>query len=244
MNYADIALADIRTIELDYEKFYRPDVSIEFAPEGERARKVVSRSNAKATGKYPSWKVGRPVHYESFHERNAFRLLDACPEVKSFREQPCTITYMLNGERHRHFPDLHVQLHNGRELWEVKTESDATNPVVLKRTEFMMKVLPRLGFNYRLVTAESLAQNPRLGNVKHILKFGFKPISLKQREYIRQLFKDTDALSWGSLIIGEGGQELRDSVSRLILEGFLWIDFYYPLSPETKIFAINQKMEV
>jgi len=30
-----------------------------------RSRNVVSRSNARSTGKYPSWKMGRMIHWEA-----------------------------------------------------------------------------------------------------------------------------------------------------------------------------------
>src|ERR1700677_1489546 len=41
-----------------------------------RSRGVVSRSNARPTGKYPCWKMGRMLHWESENEFNAFRILD------------------------------------------------------------------------------------------------------------------------------------------------------------------------
>lgn len=242
MNYQEIAVDKIDGVASTGEPLLRkPDISILFALEGKRARKVVSRSNAKATGKYPSWKAGRMVHYESIHELNAFRLLDACHEVKSFREQPCRIDYVLNGEKHSHFPDILVELACGSELLEVKTEFDAAKPEVAKRTEFMMKALPHLGFNYRLVTAEKLAQNPRQDNVRHFIKFGFKPVSLVRREHVRQLFKDAGEIRWGALTFGNDGRELRDAVCRLVLEGFLRFDFNQPMSPDSLVRVVDQK---
>ena len=51
-----------------------------------RSRKVVSRSNARSAGKYPNWKTGRMMHWESSNELNAFRLLDCDPSVTSYGE--------------------------------------------------------------------------------------------------------------------------------------------------------------
>lgn len=117
-----------------------------------RSRKVVSRSRARPTGKYPSWKMGRMVQWESVNELNAFRLLDASPEVLSFSEQPVAIKFILDGENLTHYPDVLVQYRNGRELWEIKPKSEAVKPDVVARTLFMQAALPAFGFTYQLVS--------------------------------------------------------------------------------------------
>ena len=66
-----------------------PSIEINFPKNGKiRSRKVVSRSNARNSGKYPSWKMQRMMQWESPHEGNAMRILDATPNVISFNEQP------------------------------------------------------------------------------------------------------------------------------------------------------------
>ena len=63
-----------------------PIISIELPNEGNlRSRTVVSRSRARPTGKYPSWKMGRMIQWESCNELNACRLLDANPRKKRCR---------------------------------------------------------------------------------------------------------------------------------------------------------------
>ena len=74
-----------------------------------RARRVVSRSRSRPTGKYPSWKMGRMVEWESHNELNAFRLLDADPDASAFHEQPLSIRYTLCGEVRLHVPDVLVE---------------------------------------------------------------------------------------------------------------------------------------
>ena len=64
-----------------------PKIQIIFPKDGKiRSRKVVKRSNARNTGKYPSWKMKRMMQWESVHEGNAMRILDATPHVTSFTE--------------------------------------------------------------------------------------------------------------------------------------------------------------
>src|SRR5882757_3729479 len=96
------------------------------APGQMRSRKVVSRSNARSTGKYPSWKMGRMMHWESANELNAFRLLDCDPNVTSYCEQPCQIRYTLNGVERVHYPDILVTTTAGKQFWEVKLRSNAS----------------------------------------------------------------------------------------------------------------------
>ena len=123
-----------------------------------RVRTVVTRSRARSTGKYPSWKMGRMVQWESPAELNACRLLDADPAVTAFYEQPLEITYFLDGEVHRHYPDILVLAPNRSELWKIKPESEAARPETVRRTELMRRALPAYGYTYRIVLAEDLAR--------------------------------------------------------------------------------------
>lgn len=138
-------------------------LEIRFPEEGDvRSRKIVTRSRSRATGKYPSWKMGRMIQWESTNELNAYRLLDANPAAIAYHEQPLTIQYVLDGETHKHFPDTLVQWGSSRELWEIKPSSEACRPEYVNRTRFLEAALPQLGFAYRLVLAEDLNKEPRL----------------------------------------------------------------------------------
>ncbi len=211
-----------------------PEVEINFPKDGKvRSRKVVSRSNARNTGKYPSWKMQRMMQWESEHEGNAMRILDASPQVIAFHEQPCEIIYRMNGEQHRHYPDLMVIEDHRREFWEVKTKADANNTEVAQRTAYLAELLPGHGYGYRIVLAESLAKQPRLDNIKRLNKLGRQPVSMIEQERIRRLFTNEPVMTWG-MLEQISPQTLRN-VSRLILEGKLSIDFNQPISPATSI---------
>ena len=211
-----------------------PKIQIIFPKDGKiRSRKVVKRSNARNTGKYPSWKMQRMMQWESVHEANAMRILDATPHVASFNEQPCEIIYMLDGVQHQHYPDLMVIEGNHREIWEVKTEADANSPGVADRTAFLIEALPDYGYEYRMVFAEVLAKQPRLDNVKRLNKLGRRPISSIEQERIRRLFTHEPVISWG--VFEQESLERLRNISRMILEGKLSIDFNQPISPATSI---------
>lgn len=211
-----------------------PKIQINFPQDGKiRSRKVVKRSNARNTGKYPSWKMKRMMQWESVHEGNAMRILDATPNVVSFSEQPCEIIYTLNDIQHRHYPDLMVIEGSRPEFWEVKTESDANSSDVAERTAFLTEALPEYGYSYRIVLAEVLAKQPRLDNVKRLNKLGRQTISLIEQERIRRLFLNEPVIPWG--VFEHHSPQMLRNVSRLILEGKLSIDFNQTISPATSI---------
>lgn len=222
-----------------------PQILIEFADaEIIRARKVVRRSNARITGKYPGWKANRTMQWESPHERNAMILLDACPSVVSFNEQPCEITYVMEGKARKHYPDLLVKSRYWQELWEVKTRNDAESPEVSSRTEFLSQYLPAYGYGYRLVLAEDLAIQPRLKNAELLLKLGKTPLNDLDRERTRQLFMEYETLTWDGIKSDSQNPKLRSHVCRLILDGLLTFNMDKELAHGTTInWVFNTQIE-
>lgn len=220
-------------------------ILIEFPSQGKlRSRRVVSRSNARATGKYPGFKTGRMLQYESQHELHAMQLLDACPHVIGFREQPCVIRYGQSGRMRLHYPDLMVvTADRSREFWEIKTAHDAMRPEVKERTNLLSSLLPSRGFGYRLMRAEDLGLASRLANARLLVKLGRKMVTPLQRERIRRLFRGF-TLPWAALVLDENGRDMRPQICRLILEGVLAFDITYPLTDATPIrWVFDKRME-
>ena len=211
-------------------------ISITFGQNLNPVRKVVLRSNTrKVSGKHPSWKMGYAVHYESKHERNAFKLLDSNPSVISYYAQPCIIKYQLAGNSHQHIPDILVIYKDRKEFWEVKETKEANNPDVKSRSELMEKCLVEFGYTYRVAISESLEINPRLMNVEELLKHGFHNVSLVQRELVRQLFIKYHVINWGAFNNKKSDPIQLKHICRLILEGVLQCDMRNPIIANTKI---------
>lgn len=201
----------------------------------ERSRRIVTRSRARPTGKYPSWKVGRMIQWESQNELNAYRLLDATPSVQRFQEQPLMLRYVMDGERHIHYPDVYVEAAGGsRELWEIKPMAQARLPEFAARTRLLEAALPELGFSYRMVLAEDLGKQPRLNTILELLKHGRVPVRAENRERVRQLLERAQALTWKHAEEGSLGPSGRETLARLSLEGFLNVDMEQPLAAGTR----------
>jgi hypothetical protein len=202
-----------------------------------RSRKVIRRSNARPTGKYPSWKMDRMIHWESENELRAFRLLDCEPDVTSFKEQPCEVEYVLDGQIRRHYPDILVEANGRKELWEVKPESKALDPEVATRTSLMVHGLPKYGYTYRVVLAKNLALQPRQNNAFFLLGFGRRTATDCEWESIRRTFNDRGSLLWSDACSGAYGPRGRETLCSLVLRGVLTFDTSLPISPSARFVA-------
>lgn len=206
-------------------------ISINFPKNGKiRSRKIVKRSNARNTGKYPSHKMQRMLQWESVHEANAMRLLDANPNVLSFHEQPCEIIYQLDGIVHRHYPDLLFKDQHNQTLVEVKSGADAKAPETARRTAFLTKALPNFGYSYQVMIAEDLATQPRLDNIKRLLKMRVRQLSAIDREVLRLAFQQQPTQRWGDFEYTQ-----LTHISHLILQGLLLIDMTKPIDSNALI---------
>jgi len=219
-------------------------VVINMAPPGQLARKVVKRSNARITLKYPSWKIGEMVQCESRNERNCMLLLDVCPAVLDYRAQPCLINFEMDGQQCLHYPDVWVMTHMGQHLIEIKATRDATDTAIQRRTEFLVQHLPRHGFSYHLIMAESLNANPRLATAEYIRRQGNIEIPMLERERIRGLFMEHHSLPWGVLQSGAREPHLTQYICRLILEGAISLDIHRPLTDASAVRWVFNPIQV
>lgn len=193
-------------------------------------RDLISRSRTRPTGKYPCWKMGRMMQWESIAELKAFRLLDCDAKIRRFVEQPCEIVYIIGGETRRHYPDIYVEYQHEKQLWEVKDDSCASEADLVARTKLLTEGLKAHGFTYRLVLASELQKQPRLQNSSILLSHGRGSIEGIDRERVRLKLQRSGSLSWGGACAGEYGPNGKQILCRLTLEGVLTTDMDQPLS--------------
>jgi hypothetical protein len=200
-----------------------------------RIRTIVKRARMRATGKFPSWKNGRMMHWESPNEPNAFCLLDFRSDVIAYREQSCEIIYLDDaGRKAAHYPDIEVLTVNGRELWEVKTEYYANRDPVSRRTEILTEALSAYGLTYRVAVAEMLSMQPRLNTMQKVLRFGRRSVSSAERIDIARELVQSGRLTWHDACSRRLGPNGREILCRLVLEGFLQIDTDLPFGFTTE----------
>ncbi|HSY35610.1 MAG TPA: hypothetical protein VK814_07670 [Acidobacteriaceae bacterium] len=214
--------------------------SILFPPVGTlRWRDVVSRSQSRPSGKFPSLKMGRMLQWESRNELNAFRLLDSNPQINAFTEQPCRIEYTIGGVATYHVPDILVEVDGRKELWEIKPNSEATQPEIAARTVVMSQHLPTWGYVYRVVLADDLLSQPRLRNANRLLQFGRDHVTECEQESIRLALKQSGRLMWSSACDGNYGARGRQILCRMVIDGTLSIDLNEIWSAGTEFVVEN-----
>lgn len=215
-------------------------MSIAFAPPGELIRKVVKRSNARVTFKYPSWKMQTSLQCESENERNCMLYLDMSPHVISFRPQPCVIGYVMHGQAHVHYPDFYVETHCGQHLIEVKTSS-GLDQHIRDRSDLLTKLLPNHGFQYHVVIADLIDNPVFLSNAWYIKRNGKIQMPMLAHEQLRRLFQSMGGIPWRSLQSTPENPYLNQYVCQLILEGLLVIDLTNPITADTLVAWANHQ---
>lgn len=201
----------------------------------QRSRKVVTRGRARTTGKYPSWKSGRMIQWESQHELRALLWLEATPDVRALREQPCVIRYVLDGTEHLHYPDLLVERADRKELWEIKAARALVDPAVRRRAELLARELPSRGFQYRLVSSDDLPDKTVLANIRLLLRWGRAPVPVERREFLRQAWKTAGTIRWDALRNAALGPNAYRHVCRLVLEGQITVALDHPITGNTPL---------
>ena len=196
-----------------------------------RLRKVVTRSRARTTYSYWTWKLDREAQGESVNEVNGFILLDSDPHVAWFAEQCCEITYLDDsGDERSHYPDVLIKLDRDWLFWEVKTKADAQADEVSSRTDLMVRELPTLGFDYEIKLAEELARRPRFEIADRLRRFGKRPMTFLEREQLQQHLVREGSLTWGNACSGLYGRPGKEILCRAVLEGILSVDLNSKLS--------------
>jgi hypothetical protein len=210
-------------------------VRLEWPPADERSRKVVRRSNIRATGKFPSFRNAKSLHYESLIERDCFRILDIDTTITSFSEQPVVIHYTRDGNERTHYPDI-LTIGNGRKTFlEVKDVKSPDLDDAIDRANYLTPFLMQLGYRYEVITSDVIQSEPRLSNAKTLLRHGRNPVDAFTKESLRRYFGSDAQTTWHHVLAGQLGKFGTAYVARLILEGMLTFDKSKLLGPTTLI---------
>lgn len=211
-------------------------LSIDLPPEDEyRIRNLVSRASYRPTTRRFSLKLDRDVECESTLEREASRLLDACPSVFFFGEQALRIHYQCDHGRSFHIPDFAVLTREGKELVEVKFAKDV-NREVLQRTELLRTHLLPLGFRYRLVTEAEIRIGSALSNAASLLQRGRVLPSDIWLHMLGNAVRTRTRIPLASFGWNTPGNTEAAWIARAILDGHVEIDLKSPITCNSAVF--------
>lgn len=200
-----------------------------------RARKVISRSRGRVIGKFASMKMRATIYWESQLERDAITLFEVDPAVSAYFEQPLILEYRHNGEIHRYTPDLLVEADDNRFLIEVKPDAEADLPENQERFLLFKRLFLRHGYVFRVLPEREIRIQPRLTNIKILLRYRCIVVSKIAMERVRRLLADRPPLpiKWFSdhpdFAIG------LPEIASLVCRGYLEINMNAPLGPDSMI---------
>ena len=198
-----------------------------------RVREPVSRSKTGVQGKVADVFGGRSRHAESLNELQAFRILLATARADAWQEQPFILEYHAEGEKRRYTPDLLVVWGARREVVEIKPDSEADLPENRARFALFRELLTEHGFQFRLWKRSEICAEPRLTNVNLLLRYRSVKVSAAERERIRRAFSATLDVRLRALLETPG--ITVQSALRLVLEGALHIDWWEPLTADSRL---------
>lgn len=198
-----------------------------------RVREPVSRSKTGVQGKVADVISGRSRHAESLNELQAFRVLLATAHADSWQEQPFALVYHHEGKKHRYTPDLLVVWGTHWEVVEVKDDAHAELPENRERFALIRELLKEHGYHFRLWKKSEIWSEPRLTNVRLVLRYRSIEVAVDERERIRRSFSTTTEARLHILCETQGIN--AQSVLRLVLDGTLHVDWWQPLTLSSRV---------
>ncbi len=197
-----------------------------------RVREPVSRSKSGVQGKVADVFAGRSRHAESQNELKAFRVLMATGHSDAWQEQPFCLEYHHEGAHYRYTPDILVAWGAHQEVVEIKEDSDAESPKNQARFPVIRELLAEHGFYFRVWKKSEICVEPRLANAALILRYRSVEVQAAHYEGIRRTFSLTPELPLRTFCEHPTAVQ---NVLRLVLDGKLHIDWWEPLSLDSRI---------
>lgn len=212
-------------------------LSISFNGAGGPVRKVVRRSSYRQTYQLFSKKTMTTMSCESLIEFNACYIMETIPEIKSYQMQPAVITYLIDGEQHRHIPDALVEFNDQTSCFiEFKAESELGNEELISRTALMGTNLPAHGYGYLVVCDDQVKGIP-LSNAKQLFHSQKTKIPQTTLMEIRNIFDLRKTVTIRNLLTTLAGiAHIKNHLYQLILTGAIGYDTDMLITPESEIY--------
>ena len=201
----------------------------------ERARPVITRGPYRVVGKFPSLKSDRMLHWESQLERDRMRQLELDPKVRSFREQPETYVFKLDGKLRSYTPDLEVVLTCGKVVIEEIKPADKVEKYA-ELFQFISSYLAEKALYFSVVTDTTIRRQPYMDNVAQLLSYRRRPIDHGTLMLTERTFKGQQVLSMAELCaVFSDGTSPPWQPYALLSQNIISADLEKPLSPDCQL---------
>jgi hypothetical protein len=192
----------------------------------------------KYIGKFPSFRLNMTIWFESLLERDFLCLLEFDHlDVEFFESQPCRIHYRRDGRRRRYTPDFLVVRKGKRQIVEVKPMEKALEERNREIYRIAGEACARRGYEFRVVTDTEIRAEPRLENVKILLRYQRTPILPHHQILCEEFFAGRQEATLGEVMDffaakGAGKQV----VYGLVRWGVIGIDLAEPIGFRSRVF--------
>jgi hypothetical protein len=123
------------------------------------------------TGKFPSLKMKRMIHFESGVEKDFIYLLEFDERITNFEEQPLRIEYKIGNQSHTYTPDFQAFIDGENFLYECKPEKYVSKIENQLKFDVANRWCNEQGWGFQVITAELIRSGCRLKNVKYLTSF-------------------------------------------------------------------------
>jgi hypothetical protein len=172
-----------------------------------RARQPTKNFSGLFRGKFPSLKMGRMVHWESLLERDAIMLFEFSPGVTSFREQPFSTHYFIDGKMRRYTPDFELTLQCGRVLLvEVKPWDKLQVVETLRRFKAIQSHFQSSGLSFLLLDDKHIRRQPLLKNLFTLCCYRTPPPSAEELRQFEEILNHVEPLTFGTAVQALGSE--------------------------------------
>jgi hypothetical protein len=199
----------------------------------EPARKVVTRSKGRNLYYYASFKNRVPIACESQLEFRACALFEFSPAVKSYKEQPFKVRFMLEGKYVSYTPDFQLEGIADRPLViEVKPYRFLAEPENKERFIKASAAINKEGYDFAILTEHEIYQ-PNFATNLTILKH-YLPEKLTANEVYLTLnwLKTQESVRIFQLVRFMG---CRQKAHAFIALGHAAIDLRLPLANSSQV---------
>jgi hypothetical protein len=152
--------------------------------------RVIKPKRKGYRGKEPFLKTGDMIHWESFLERNFIRLADFDQQIEEIYYQPVCIHYLLNGKKHKYYPDFKLILNDGRVfIIEVKALRFKNSPLNVIKYEVGRKFCEAHGWHYEVFTENEINPNHLQTNLSLLRHIGTQEVTDKIMDHVSEQLK-------------------------------------------------------
>lgn len=196
-----------------------------------KARKIINTGTLKNIGKFPSLKTGNLVWFESHLERDFIFLTEFDREVIRYNEQPFRVEYLLDGKKHKYFPDFLVERKDKKQVIEIKPQSKIEKEDFIYFSQVMRNHLARENYEYLVITDSIIRRQPKLSNVQLLWRYARYPIQMKHKILLHEVFGGSSQLLLKDVCsLLNQSKEQKELIYALIFHGYLKTDIDFSIS--------------